>query len=700
MGGSHKRKPHTEARNLSHSIMENLGSLAIIFAFLLAIYATVASVVGSWKDRPFLVASGERAVYAIWALLTLASGLLVSALVQGDFRLSYVAANSNREMPTFYKVAAWWGGQEGSLLLWAWILACYAAVAVWTNRKRHRRIMPYVVALLMGTTAFFTLLIGFVVSPFDVLAVGKLVTAVPDGNGLNPLLQHPAMIIHPPILYLGYVGFAVPFAFAIASLIKREPGEKWIHTTRRWTLVTWLFQSAGILLGAGWAYEVLGWGGYWGWDPVENASLLPWITGTAFLHSVMMQEKKGMMKVWNMVLISATFLLCIFGTFLTRSGLVSSVHAFAQSDIGDYFVGFLAVAIGLVVYLILDGMPFLRTEARLDSVVSRESSFLFNNLLLLASCFAVLWGTLFPVISEAITGEKISVDAPFFNRVMVPIGLFLLLLTGMGPLFAWRRTSTESLKRNFLWPAVAALVVMVVLIALGVHHAYAAISFGFCFFVAVIIIMEFVKGGLALGKRTGQSLLPAMVELTRRNTRRYGGYMVHMAIVIMFVGFTGSAFNKEMTLEVPVGGTFKIGGYELRVRDLSKGQNPNYMWDHAKVDVYVNSKFLITMEPERRLYESSGQSTSEVSIYRQPREDLYLNFAGMSQDGQKAVIQAYIFPLVSWIWVGAWVMFLGTFVCLVPSKVDRPSTRNSLVSASAVDPSLEVEEEPAVSTGD
>lgn len=407
-----------------------------------------------------------------------------------------------------------------------------------------------------------------------------------------------------------------------------------------------------------------------------------------------------MMKVWNMVLISATFLLCIFGTFLTRSGIVSSVHAFAQSPIGNYFIGFLVLAIGLVIYLILDRMDFLRSESRLDSVLSRESSFLFNNLLLLASCFAVLWGTLFPVISEAFTGEKISVDAPFFNRVMVPIGLFLLLLTGMGPLFAWRRTSVESLKRNFLWPGVAGLLLIVGLVASGMHHAYAAISFGFCLFVATVIVTEFVKGSTALGKRTGQRMLPAMVELTHRNTRRYGGYIVHMAIVIMFVGFTGSAFNKELTLELPPGGRFEIGGYEMRVRDLSSGETPNYVWNHAKVDAYVHGQFLVTLEPERRFYESSRQSTSEVAIRRGVREDLYINFAGMSQDGEQAVIQAYIFPLVSWIWVGAWMMFIGTFICLVPSKIERQNARTKLISTEMDDNTLDVEEEPAVRTGD
>ncbi|MDZ7637245.1 MAG: heme lyase CcmF/NrfE family subunit [Bryobacterales bacterium] len=675
--------------------MENLGSLSILLAFLLAAYATAASWIGEWKQRPFLVASGERAVYAVWVTLTIASGILVYALMTNDFRLAYVAGHSNRDLPSLYKFAAWWGGQEGSLLFWAWILGSYSAVVVFQNRRKHRRILPYVIAMMMGTMTFFTLLIAFIASPFEVLTVGKLITSVPDGNGLNPILQHPAMAIHPPMLYLGYVGFTVPFAFAMASLIKREPGEAWIHTTRRWTLVTWLFQSAGILLGAGWAYEVLGWGGYWGWDPVENASLLPWITGTAFLHSVMMQEKKGMMKVWNMVLISATFLLCIFGTFLTRSGIISSVHSFAQSPIGNWFIGFLALAIGLTIYLILDRMEFLRTESRMDSVLSRESSFLFNNLLLLASCFAVLWGTLFPVLSEAITGEKISVDAPFFNRVMVPIGLFLLLLTGMGPLFAWRRTSMESLKRNFLWPGVAGLVLIVALVAMGMHHAYAAISLGFCLFVAIVIVTEFVKGSMALGKRTGQSMIPAMVELTHRNTRRYGGYIVHMAIVIMFVGFTGAAFNKDVTVEVPMGGSFQLAGYDLKVRELTNGENPNYLWNHAKVDVYVNNNWQVTLEPERRFYNASRQNTSEVSIRRSLREDLYLNFAGMSQDGEKAVIQAYVFPLVSWIWAGAWVLFFGTFICLVPSKVERQIARTKLLPAELAEADLELEETPA-----
>src|SRR5947209_4506683 len=428
--------------------MENLGSLAILMAFCVAVYATAASMAGRLKRKPFLVISGERAVYATWGLLTLAASILVYALMTGDFRFSYVAEHSNKSMPLLYKFAAWWGGQEGSLLLWSWLLSTYATVVVFTNRRKHREIMPWVLAVIGTVQTFFLVLNNFVANPFQMLATDKLVVAVPDGNGLSPLLQYPAMAIHPPMLYLGYVGFAVPFAFAIGSLITRQPGDAWIHTTRRWTLVTWLFQSTGVMLGAAWAYHVLGWGGYWGWDPVENASLLPWLSGTAFLHSVMMQEKKGMMKVWNIVLVSATFFLCILGTFLTRSGVVQSVHAFARSEIGKYFVTFLALGIAATIYLILDRLEYLKSESELESVISRESSFLFNNLILLASSFAVLWGTLFPVISEAATGDKISLDGDWYNRLMVPIGLFLLILTGVGPLFVWRKTSVESLRRN------------------------------------------------------------------------------------------------------------------------------------------------------------------------------------------------------------------------------------------------------------
>ena len=660
--------------------MENIGALSILLAFCLAVYAVIGSVIGRVKKNPFLVVSAERAVYSVWILLTTASGLLIYLLLTGDFRLGYVAAHTDQSMPAIYKFTAWWGGQEGSLLLWAWLLSTYSAIVVFTNRRKFRDMMPWVTAILMATETFFLILISFVLSPFSILQAGRGNIVEGMGRGLNPLLQYWTMVIHPPMLYLGYVGFTVPFAFAMGSLITKQPGEAWIHTTRRWTIVTWLFQSCGIMLGQGWAYAVLGWGGYWAWDPVENASLLPWITATAFLHSVMMQEKKGMMKVWNMVLVSSTFFLCIFGTFLTRSGVVSSVHAFAQSAIGKYFVWFLALGIAATLALILERTKYLKSEARLESVVSRESSFMFNNLILLASCFAVLWGTLFPVISEAVTGEKISVDAPFFNRINVPIGLGLLLLTGVGPLIAWRRSSVESLKRAFFWPSVAGVVLMAVLAVFGVYeHPFALVSFGLCMFVAATIFAEFWKGARAISAKSQVGLIPAAVELTHRNTRRYGGYLVHMGIVFMFIGYTGSAFNQDVTKEVVPGGAFQLGHYTLKVTNMQQGENGNYTWQKLSIDATRGSTNLGTMEPERRFYKSSQQPTSEVAIRRRLNEDVYLNFAGLSTDNQRAVVQAYVFPLVSWIWIGFWVLLMGTLVCLVPSKVRLSYARTQVL---------------------
>ena len=660
--------------------MENIGALAILLAFCLAVYTVIGSVVGKLKHKPFLIVSAERAVYSIWFLLSLAAGILVYSLITGDFRMSYVASHSNRAMSTVYKFTAWWGGQEGSLLLWAWLLSTYTAVVVFMNRRKFRDMMPYVTAILTTTLGFFLILNTFVASPFKMLAAGKGITDVGDGRGLDPLLQYWTMAIHPPMLYLGYVGFTVPFAFAIASLITKQKGEAWIYTTRRWTLVTWLFQSTGVMLGAGWAYAVLGWGGYWGWDPVENASLLPWIAATAFLHSVMMQEKKGMMKVWNMVLISSTFFLCIFGTFLTRSGVVQSVHAFSSGPIGRYFVTFLAIGIAATIYLILDRLPYLRSEAHLESVVSRESSFLFNNLILLASCFAILWGTLFPVISEAVTGEKISVDRPFFERINVPIGLFLLFLTGVGPLIAWRRSSLESLRRAFQWPALAALVFMGALAAFGVYqHPFAMVSFGLCLFVAATVGMEFFKGANAIRTKSKIGLIPAMVELTHRNTRRYGGYIVHIGIVLMFVGFTGAAFNQERTIEIGQGSTFDIGRYTLKVAQMQDGENDNYVWSKMDLDVYDGNQKITTLSPEKRFYKASRSQASEVSIRRRLNEDLYVNYAGISNDNKRAVVQAYVNPLVSWVWIGYWVLLAGTLVCLVPSKVKLAYARTQVV---------------------
>ncbi len=664
--------------------MENLGALSILLAFCFAVFAVVAAVAGKYAKRPFLVVSAERSVYAAWGLLTLASGLLIDALVSGDFRLAYVAAHSNRAMSSIYKFAAWWGGQEGSLLLWSWLLATYSAIVVFTNRRKFRNMMPIVIAIMMTTLAFFTSLIAFVISPFNVLMAGKGPIDVGDGQGLNPLLQWWTMVIHPPMLYLGYVGFIVPFAFAMASLITKQPGEGWIHTTRRWAIVTWLFQSTGVMLGMGWAYTVLGWGGYWGWDPVENASLLPWITATAFLHSVMMQEKKGMMKVWNMVLVSATFLLSILGTTLTRTGMVASVHAFAQSPIKPHFTAFLLVSLALITYVIVKNLPYLRSESRLESVVSRESSFLFNNLILLASCFAVLWGTLFPVIMEALTGEKETIDAPYYNKVNIPIALFLLFLTGVGPLIAWRKSSLDSLKRAFLLPAAVGVATIVALVASGVRHFEATLAFGLCAFVTATIVSEFWKGSRAIAAKEQIYLPRAAFELTWRNTRRYGGYIVHMGIVVMFVGFAGSAFNLRETRNVGLGQTARFGHYDLKLLNVNDGQNDDYEFSKATIDVLRNGRSIGELTPEIRLYKASQQQNSVIGIHRALNEDLYINYSGVLADGSKATFQLYQFPLVSWIWIGYWVLLSGTIVCLIPSKARLQYARTEVVGIASI----------------
>jgi cytochrome c-type biogenesis protein CcmF len=659
--------------------MENIAALSVLLAFCFAIYSILASVIGKLTKRPFLTLSAERAVYSIWVLVTIAAGILIYSLMTGDYRMAYVAHYTNRAMPAVYKYTAWWGGQEGSLLFWNWLLATYGAVVVFKNRRKYREIMPYVVAVMMATQVFFLTLIVFIESPFKMLMAGKRIVDVGDGQGLSALLQYWTMIIHPPMLYLGYVGFVVPFAFAVGSLIAKQPGEAWIHVTRRWTLVTWMFQTTGILLGAGWAYAVLGWGGYWGWDPVENASLLPWITATAFLHSVMMQEKKGMMKVWNIVLVSATFFLCIFGTFLTRSGIVNSVHAFSQGPIGMYFVVFLSIGIAATALLILSRLDFLKSETQMESVLSRESSFLFNNLVLLASCFAILWGTLFPVISEKFTGEKISVDAPFFNRINIPIALFLLFLTGVGPLIAWRKSSFDSLRRAFMWPSLVGATVSLILLATGVRSFYALVSFGLCAFVLVSVAMEFVKGANAIASKDKTSFISSVIELTHRNTRRYGGYLVHVGVVIIFIGFTGKAFDQQMIVEIQKNDIVTLGKYQLRLADVQEGQNENYRWQNITVDVSKNGQHIGTMTPEKRLYLAKKEPASEVDIRRRPNEDLYINFAGLSDDGKKVVMQAYVFPLVNCIWMGYWVTLAGTLICLIPSKSRLVYPRTEIV---------------------
>src|SRR6185295_14237456 len=444
--------------------MAQVGQFALALAFVVSAYSVIASLIGIRIKNDKIIASGKHAAIATFLCVTLSIGALGYLFVTNDFSVAYIAGHSNRDLPVYYKIASIWGGQEGSLLFWGWLLTVYSALVVAQNWKKHSSLMPYVTAILMVTSLFFTAMHLFVVNPFHmggvVLADGtQNLWTRPDGAGLNPLLQDWLMVIHPPMLYLGFVGFAVPFAFAMAALLTKQLGDTWIRSTRRWTMVAWFFLGTGIMLGGNWAYHELGWGGFWAWDPVENASLMPWLIGTAFLHSVMVQEKKGMLKVWNIVLVTLAYIMSIVGTWLTRSGIVNSVHAFAQSPVGAYFLAFIIMALSAALYLLVDRLPYLKSDNEMESVVSRESSFLFNNLILIASCFAVFWGTMFPVISENMPkwlggGERVTVEAPFFNKVNVPIAIFLLFLTGVGPLLAWRKASTNSLKRNFLIPAV------------------------------------------------------------------------------------------------------------------------------------------------------------------------------------------------------------------------------------------------------
>jgi cytochrome c-type biogenesis protein CcmF len=527
----------------------------------------------------------------------------------------------------------------------------------------------------MGTGAFFSSLVLFVANPFQELSLaspaGMQPFTPPDGSGLNPLLQYHSMVIHPPMLYLGYVGMVVPFAFAMAALITRQLGDNWIRTTRRWTMVPWMLLGLGILLGGNWAYAVLGWGGYWGWDPVENASILPWLSGTAFLHSVMIQEKRGMLKVWNVVLVITTFFLSIFGTFLTRSGIVSSVHAFAQSNIGPFFAVFLSIILFFSLTLLFLRLDHLKSENKLDSLVCRESGFLFNNWILLALVFAVLWGTLFPLISKAVQDVSVTVGAPFFNKTAIPMGLLLLFLTGVGPLLAWRKTSFQSLKRNFLLPLIIAAVSGAILLNAGVRHFYAWMTLVLSIFVGVCILGEFWKGARTRMKTAGENFAQALYNLTMQNTRRYGGYIVHLGIVLLFIGFAGLAFKTHAKGLMQEGDLLRVKNYLLRCDGLTSGDTPNYEYTRALITVTKNGHAFASVHPEKRFYKASQQPTSYVSIHPTLAEDLYVVLSGLDQDTGKAVIEVFVNPLVMWVWIGGVVVFLGTLLALVPSRVER-----------------------------
>jgi len=654
--------------------MDVFGSFTLLLAFVCAAYAFVGGIAAILTRHPLLVKSTRQAGMATCVLIFIATFSLEYLLFSDNFSQAYVVSHSNRDLSTFYKVAALWSGQEGSLLFWSFLLSVYVISVLIAYRNKNGELMPYVGVVLAGVQIFFLTLNNFVENPFKTLATvnasGMLEPFTRmDGNGLNPLLQYPEMVIHPPNLYSGYTGFTIPFAFALAALLARYPGEKWIHLTRKWTMVAWCFQSLGILLGAHWAYAVLGWGGYWGWDPVENASLLPWLTGTAFLHSVMMQEKRGMMKVWNVWLVFCTFLLCILGTFLTRSGVVSSVHAFANSNIGPWFVGFLMLTIVVCFTAYVKNRDYLKTENMLDSMISRESSFLFNNLLFLIACIAVLSGTLFPVFSEWFTNNRISVGAPFFNKVMIPIGLSILFLTGVGPLLAWRKTSAESLKRNFGWPLIVGIVCGIAAFALGYHDGASVLCLFLCGFVTWTIAMEFYRGAKVIAARTGMSMMMAAHELSMRNTRRYGGYVVHFGMVLVFIGLAGAAFNTEAQKAMNIGDSMKLGEYTLVLQSADTKAEKNYTAQRMIVEVLEGNKQIMMLYPEKRQFQGTEQAAGTmVAIYSTLREDLYVVYAGMDPDTNMPVIHAFLNPLVKWIWLGGVWVVLGTLLALMPNR--------------------------------
>jgi len=675
--------------------MPSFGSFSLLLALALCVYTLFSGALALYAiahGRKLAISperlreTSRRAGLASFICMSCAAFALIYAAFTNDYSVDYILHHTNRALPWYYKFSALWSGQEGSLVLWAWLLAAYGFVL----RLRHKvdiTLSAYASTILAAIQTFFLLLLVFAAPPFALIPGG---IAPADGFGLNPLLQYPEMVIHPPMLYLGYVGFSVPFSFALGALMMRYPGEKWIHITRRWTMITWLFLTCGICLGMHWAYAVLGWGGYWGWDPVENASFLPWLTGTAFLHSVMMQEKRGMMKSWNVWLIFSTFMLTILGTLLTRSGVVSSVHAFAQSSIGGWFTTFMVLTFVVCLFTFFYQRDHLKAENKLESLVSRESSFLFNNLILLAACFTVLWGTLFPVLSEYYDGTKTTVGPPFFNRVAVPVGLALIFLTGIGPLLPWRSTSFRAIRRNFILPCIAILATAAILIACGVHpwqdddatpSIYALVCFSLSAGVITSITSEFLRGAGVVRAQTGKNLAASTILLIRRNTRRYGGYFIHYGIIVLFIGLAGSAFNQSKELEMGDGDSLQLNGYKLVCQSFSQDSNLNYDTDYALLDVYHGSKKITQLSPERRFYPASQTTSTIVAIHSTLALDIYVVFEGRNPETSRPIIKVFLNPLVNWIWIGVGIIVIGTFIALVPPLKPTRRTENSQLSA-------------------
>ncbi len=643
--------------------MASLGQICIVGAFALALYAIASSVVGMrWRNGE-LVASGQNAAWAVCGLITAASLTLLLAFAVHDFSLRYVWEHSSRAMPLDLVLAAFYSGQQGSLLYWAWTLSIFTAIVLWQQRHPgpHRVFMPYVIAVLMLIEGFMTLLLGFVATPFEALPRPPA-----NGVGLNPLLYDEGMRIHPPMLLAGLMSWSVPFAFAIAALASGRLGNEWVAVSRRYAMVAWLILGLGNVLGAWWAYHVLGWGGFWGWDPVENVAIMPWLVGTAFIHSVQMQERRGMLKGWNLALIMVAFFLSIFGTFVVRSGILASVHAFALSAIGPYFLTFLALVIVGSLGLLFWRLPQLRADNQLDALLSREASFLLNNLLLLGITFAIFWGTIYPLVAEAIADQKVSVGPPFFKQVVGPLFGGLLLLMGIGPLMPWRRASRENLQHNFLIPASGAVLGLALFFVFGIRDRFALIGFGLCLFVLGTVVQEFARGALARHTATGEHILAALGGLIRRNNRRYGGYVVHLGILLIGAGAVGSqAYQLETQATLAPGQSVQLGSYTIVAHGLLTTTPPGVRIVDAPLA--VNGEEL---HPQKQVFDNfPNQPSTKVGLRSTPFEDLYVVLAGWDGDGANANVSVAVFvnPLVSWIWTGGLLLLLGTLITLWPA---------------------------------
>jgi cytochrome c-type biogenesis protein CcmF len=671
-------------------MLADTGFVVLFIAFVLSLYATLASAVGGALNKPAWVESARNAAMLVFLLLTIPVAVVVYSLYVMDFSLAYVYDVSSQAMSPFLRLTALWGGQQGSVLFWAWIMSAFVMIVLRRKWERDRELMPYVIAVSMLTTAFFVGVVVFITNPFARLwlfpGADELTTALfqpagalpylpQDGQGLNPLLRHFGMIGHPPTTYIGFTGFVIPYAFAMAALITgKSRQDEWIRTTRRWTLVAWIFLSIGLVLGGRWAYDVLGWGGFWGWDPVENAMFMPWLTGTAFLHSVMMTEKRGMLKKWNMILIILTYALTIFGTFITRTGVISSVHAFAKSALGPAFFAFIGLTFLGSLTLLFSRWDTLKSEHQVESFVSREAAFVLQNMLFLAIAFAVFWGTVFPLISELVTGSKITVGPPYFKEVTGPLFFTLVLLMGTAPLFAWRKQAARYLGRAILVPFLVSLGITAIWGYLHRMHPLSVFGLWLVSFVLVSILAEFWKGVRARTSSHAENPLAALVKLVRRNQRRYGGYIIHLGVAMIALGVIGDAFFKQETQgTLSVGETLNIGEYSLRFDGL-RGYPGSDGRDivEASTRLYKNGQFIRDLNPRRDFFIVQEQPVTVPGVYSTPGADVYTLLVGWdSGDHQTATFKIYVNSLINWVWIGGLALILGTLIAAWPSKDDR-----------------------------